>query len=170
MEASEHAILLLVATIDTNVWVVPLKPARIEFLRLSSDTVRPMQRSNTLSRMMRSGRDSPDPFSSLGQILDSITPSSSGTNHYPLSFLCLGKHGGSYNLYASTIEERDAWQRKLKEAIAACRAAQAESSVFRFETITADTAGSQDAPAHRLGLVTGRITCSLPFSECKHLA
>ena len=144
-----------------------LKPLRLEFLQLSSNTIRPVQRSNTFSRMMRSGRDSPDALSSLEHIFDSITPSSSSgnnPNYYPLSFHCHGKHGGSYTLYASTLEERTEWRRKLREAVSARKTTQAEQGVFRVETITSEIAFSQDAPAHQAGLVTGRISCTLPFS------
>lgn len=148
-----------------------LKPVRLEFLSLASLTVRPVQRSNTLSRMIRTGRDSPDPLSSLEHILDTINPNRDSSNHattgtyYPLSFSAHGKHGGAYTLYASTLTERNEWRRKIREAVAARMKAQADRSVFQVETITSDTASSQDAPAHQPGLVTGRISCSLPFSE-----
>ncbi|RPD76827.1 CNH-domain-containing protein [Lentinus tigrinus ALCF2SS1-7] len=143
-------------------------PVRLEFLQLSSNTIRPIQRSNTFSRMMRSGRDSPDAFSSLDHIFDSINPNSSSVNnpnYYPLSFHCHGKHGGSYTLYASTLDERNEWRRRLREAVAARKMIQAEEGVFRVETITTETATSQDAPSHQPGLVTGQISCTLPFTS-----
>ncbi|KAI0702715.1 CNH domain-containing protein [Earliella scabrosa] len=143
-------------------------PVRLEFLSLVSQPVRPVQRSNTLSRMMRSGRDSPDPFSSLEHILDTINLNPGGSthaHHYPFSFVAQGKHGGSYSLYAPTLDERNEWRRKIRDAVAARKAVQEERSVFQVETITADTADSQDAPAHHPGLVTGRISCSLPFAS-----
>ncbi|KAI0706017.1 CNH domain-containing protein [Cerioporus squamosus] len=152
-------------------YVVWKPPVRLEFLQLSSNTIRPVQRSNTFSRMMRSGRDSTDGLSSLEHILDSITPNSSsgssanGANYYPLSFYCHGKHGGSYTLYASTLDERNDWRRRFREAIAARKATQAEEGVFRVETITSEIASTQDAPAHQPGLVTGRISCTLPFTS-----
>ncbi|TFK84447.1 CNH-domain-containing protein [Polyporus arcularius HHB13444] len=151
-------------------YVVWKPPVRLEFLQLSSNTIRPVQRSNTFSRMMRSGRDSIDALSSLEQILDSITPNISGSTassayYHPLSFYCHGKHGGSYTLYSSTLDERNEWRRKLRDAVAARKNAQAEEGVFRVETITSEIASSQDAPAHQPGLVTGRISCTLPFTS-----
>ncbi|KAI0751992.1 CNH-domain-containing protein [Fomes fomentarius] len=156
---------------DDMKYVVWKAPVRLEFLSLASLTVRPVQRSNTLSRMIRTGRDSPDPLSSLEHILDTINPNRDSSSHattgtyYPFSFSAHGKHGGAYTLYASTLTERNEWRRKIREAVAARMKAQADRSVFQVETITSDTAMSQDAPAHQPGLVTGRISCSLPFTS-----
>ena len=143
------------------------QPLRVDFLELDAFTPRPVQRSNTLSRMIRNS--SPD-LSSLAAALPSVSSapdsdSPGNNNYYPLTFRCLGKHGGSYTLYAGTPDERNAWRRALRDAIAGRQAAQATTNVFAAETITSDTAASQDAPAHQPGLITGRITCSLPFGE-----
>ncbi|KAI0641008.1 CNH-domain-containing protein [Trametes meyenii] len=148
-------------------YVVWKPPVRIELLALESLAVRPVQRSNTLSRMMRPsrgtdspGRVSPDPALSLAL----AEGSGSGMDvYYPLAFHGHGRHGGTYTLYASSVEERNAWRAKMREAIALRRAVQESGSIFRLETITADTAGSQEAPAHQSGLVTGRVSCTLPF-------
>ncbi|KAI0371007.1 CNH-domain-containing protein [Pilatotrama ljubarskyi] len=150
-------------------YVVWKPPVRLEFLALESLSIRPVQRSNTLSRMMRRsespgpGRISPDPSFPL-----SSDPASDA--YYPVSFRTHGKHGASYTLYAATAEERAEWRRRLREALAARRAAQEAGSIFRLETITRDTAESQEAPAHAEGLVTGRVTCTLPFgmSDGRH--
>ena len=48
----------------------------------------------------------------------------------------------------------------MKEAIAARRAAQAEESIFQVETITDDT---NLASVRHPGVISGRVTCSLPF-------
>ncbi|KAI0351270.1 CNH-domain-containing protein [Trametes cingulata] len=156
-------------------YVVWKPPVRLEFLALESLSIRPVQRSNTLSRMMRRsespgpGRISPDP--SLSFSLSPFDPSSSSSDaYYPLSFHTHGKHAGSYTLYAASAEDRAEWRRRLREALAARRAAQEAGSIFRLETITRDTAESQEAPAHAEGLVTGRVACTLPFgmSDGRH--
>ena len=139
------------------------QPLRVEFLALDSLSNRPVQRSNTLSRMIRNS--SPDLSALISQPQADPHSGNNGNSYYPLSFRCHGKHGGTYTLYAATLDERNAWRRALRGAIAARRAAQAEGSVFEAETITSDTAVSQDAPAHHPGLVTGRISCSIPFGE-----
>lgn len=77
-------------------------------------------------------------------------------NYHPISFQSLGKSAGAYTLYAPTQDERDEWRRTMKAAVAATRAAQAENGVFGVETITSDTASSQDTPAHHPGLSTLR--------------
>ena len=51
----------------------------------------------------------------------------------------------------------------MKEAIAARRAAQAEESIFQVETITDDT---NLASVRHPGVISGRVTCSLPFGVC----
>ena len=149
------------------------QPIRVEYLALDSLTNRPVQRSNTLSRMIRNstGRDSPDIIAFLSSFDASSSPSDSGGgsnssgNFYPLSFHARGRHGGAHTLYAATLEDRNEWRRQLRAAIAARREERAAESVFAPLTITADTAASQDAPAALPGLVTGRIACSLPFGE-----
>ncbi|KAI0776660.1 CNH-domain-containing protein [Trametes elegans] len=152
-------------------FVVWKPPMRLELLALESLTVRPVHRSNTLSRMMRAsargpvgdppgpaGRISPDPFSALA------FPGDGAETYYPLSVHCRGKRGGSYTLYAGTVDERNEWRRRIREAIAARHAARAARTIFALETVTRDTAESQEAPAHQSGLVTGRVACTLPFS------
>ncbi|KAI0742489.1 CNH-domain-containing protein [Daedaleopsis nitida] len=148
---------------DDVKYVVWKPPVRLEFLSLASPTVRPVQRSNTLSRMMRPSRDSLDSFEHASDAFPT-TASHIHANYHPISFQSLGKSAGAYTLYAPTQDERDEWRRKMKEAVAATKAAQAENSVFSVETITSDTASSQDTPAHHPGLVTGRISCTLPFA------
>ncbi|TBU55674.1 CNH-domain-containing protein [Dichomitus squalens] len=147
---------------DDLKYVVWKPPVRVEFLVLSSLSIRPVQRSNTFTRMMRPGRDSPDLSSVL---VDSLAEGSHDKSYHPLSFHCYGKHGGTYTLYAATPDERNEWRRRMKEAIGARRAAQAEGSVFQVETITDDTSLPS---AHHPGLITGRISCSLPFAKDGH--
>ncbi|OSD03816.1 CNH-domain-containing protein [Trametes coccinea BRFM310] len=135
-------------------------PVRTELLSLESLPVRPVQRSNTLSRMMRTGRsDSPGRISPDPAL--SFEPGSD--IYYPLSFNCHGKHGASYTLYASTIEVRNEWRRKMLHAISARKASQESSSIFRLETISASTTLSHEGPAHHSGQITGRASCTLPF-------
>ena len=52
----------------------------------------------------------------------------------------------------------------MKEVIAAQRAMQTGQSVFEMETIMNDTGADSDGFGHHPGLVTGRVSCSLPFS------
>ncbi|KAI1795435.1 CNH-domain-containing protein [Ganoderma leucocontextum] len=146
-------------------YVVWKPPVRIEFLALSSLSIRPVQRSNTFSRIMRTGRDSPDLLSIFS---DGPADSNHDNNYHPLSFHCHGKNGGSYTLYATTPDERNAWRRRMKEVIAAQRTVQARQSVFQVETITDDTSADKDGSALHPGLVTGRISCSMPFSKDGH--
>lgn len=144
-----------------------MQPVRLELLALESLSIRPVQRSNTLSRMMRpgrsdssaSGRISPDPA------LAWDTHPGSADTYYPLSIQAHGKHGASYTLYTRTVEERSEWRRKMREAIEARKAVREAGSIFRLETITADTASSQEVPAQQAGLVTGRVFCTLPFGR-----
>ncbi|KAI9061856.1 CNH-domain-containing protein [Trametes sanguinea] len=146
----------------TTKYVVWRSPVRTELLSMESLPVRPVQRSNTLSRMMRTGRSespgriSPDPALSFEPGSDI---------YYPLSFNCYGKHGASYTLFASTIEVRNEWRRKMLHAINARKASQESSSIFRLETISDSTTTSHEGPAHHSGQITGRASCTLPFGS-----
>ncbi|KAI8992805.1 CNH domain-containing protein [Trametes punicea] len=149
-------------------YVVWKHPVRLELLELESLAMRPVQRNNTLSRMMGTGRSdspgriSPDPALCLDLGNDAF---------YPLSFHSHGKHGASYTLYASTMEQRNDWRRRIMQAITVRRELLESISIFRLATITADTASSQVTPAQQPGLVTGQVSCTLPFGtpDGRHL-
>ncbi|KAH9925626.1 CNH domain-containing protein [Epithele typhae] len=148
---------LVMAKLKGSRRLVWKNPVRVEFLALDSLTNRPVQRSNTLSRMIQ-GRASTDSLSSFpfstphDDAHDLSSTTSNGNTYYPLSFHVHGKHNCAYTLFAPTLDARNAWRRRLRDAIAARRAAQEARAVFTPQAIAADMAVSQDAPAAAPGL------------------
>lgn len=81
---------------------------------------------------------------------------------YPCTINYIGRLGGLYTLYAESAQARAEWRVKLEEAIALRKGAAEREKVFGLETLSVGTfpvAGVGD------GVFTGRVTCSVPFSE-----
>lgn len=79
--------------------------------------------------------------------------------------------GGPYIIYAESAQLRNEWKAKLEEALGMHKIIQESNKVFEIETLSADTfylpsiatgaagpAWTQDAN------LTGKVTCSVPFS------
>lgn len=77
--------------------------------------------------------------------------------------------GGPYILYAESAQVRAEWKQKLEEALGLRKVVQESNKVFEIETLSTDTFTipamvASTAPAWNEN-VTGKVTCSVPFSE-----
>lgn len=78
----------------------------------------------------------------------------------------VGRTGGLYTLYAESAQGRTEWRTKLEEALGARKGVAERERVFGLETLSL---GSFPAAVVGQGVgdgvFTGKVTCSVPFSE-----
>lgn len=91
---------------------------------------------------------------------------------YPCTIHHNGRVGGLYTLYAESSGSRGEWKQKLEEAIGLRKVVQESNKVFEIETLSTDTflapsiMAGPSAPAWNSDQTfTGKVTCSIPFSE-----
>jgi len=84
---------------------------------------------------------------------------------YPCTFHHNARLGALYTLYAETAQARLEWKAKLEEAIGLRKVVQESNKVFEVETLSVDTFPSPALMWSRDGNFTGKVTCSVPFSE-----
>lgn len=106
----------------------------------------------------------------------SATPSSGAVNDnrtvYPSTIHHNGRLGGTYTLYAESSAIRDEWKTKLEEALGLRKVVQELNKVFAIESLSVDTflvpsmnTAPNSAVLHDGTFFTGKVTCSVPFSE-----
>ena len=106
----------------------------------------------------------------------SNTASSSGANDnrtvYPCTIHHNGRLGGTHTLYAESTAIRDEWKKKLEEALGLRKVVQELNEVFAIESLSVDTflvpsmnTGPNSSVWHDGTFFTGKVTCSVPFSE-----
>ena len=95
---------------------------------------------------------------------------------YPFTIQHNGRLGGSYVLHADSPQIRLEWKEKLEEATGLRRVVQESNKVFEIETLTMHTFSTSPrvtSPTPSLpwteGMVTGKVTCSIPFSMLSNL-
>ena len=90
---------------------------------------------------------------------------------YPCTIHHNGRLGGLYTLYAESAQARLEWKAKLDEAIGLRKVVQESNKVFEVETLSVDTFFAPTLMANagpswnNDGNFTGKVTCSVPFSE-----
>ena len=91
---------------------------------------------------------------------------------YPCTILHTGRLGGLYTVYAESSQARTELKDKLQEAIGLRKVVQESNKVFEVETLSSDTfvvPSMLGAPTNHSwnteGAFTGKVTCSVPFSE-----
>jgi len=82
---------------------------------------------------------------------------------YPCTIHHNARFGGLYTLYAETAQARLEWKAKLEEAIGLRKIVQESNKVFEVETLSVDTFFA--STWNNDGNFTGKVTCSVPFSE-----
>lgn len=110
--------------------------------------------------------------------MSAITPGASPENAndsrsvYPLTLHHNGRTGGPIILYAESAQARNEWKQKLDEALGLRKVVQESNKVFEVETLSADTflvpsavAGTTSPSWNQDNAFTGKVTCSVPFSE-----
>ena len=90
---------------------------------------------------------------------------------FPCTIHHNGRLGGLYTLYAESAQARLEWKAKLEEAIGLRKVVQESNKVFEVETLSLDTFFAPTLMANagpswnNDGNFTGKVTCSVPFSE-----
>lgn len=92
---------------------------------------------------------------------------------YPCTIHYSGRLGGLYTLFTESPQARAEWKQKLEEAIGLRKVVQESNKVFEMEPLSTDTflvpaiSASATAPSwNHENSFTGKVTCSVPFSEC----
>lgn len=100
------------------------------------------------------------------------SPEADARSVYPLTLHHNGRMGGAYVLFAESAQIRSEWKEKLEHAIGLRKVVQESNKAFEVETLSSDTflmplyANTAQGPAWEQGnTLTGRVTCSVPFSE-----
>lgn len=88
-----------------------------------------------------------------------------------MTFLQTGRSGGILVLYAESSAARDEWKLKLNEALGLRKVVQESNRVFEIETLNINTfytypntMTQSQAPWQEGHSLTGKVTCSVPFS------
>ena len=91
---------------------------------------------------------------------------------YPLTIHHNARLGGSYILYAESSQVRAEWKQKLEEGMGLRTVVQESNKVFEVETLSVQTfnvqpisSGPPLATYSEGGQITGKVTCSIPFSQ-----
>jgi RHO1 GDP-GTP exchange protein 1/2 len=92
---------------------------------------------------------------------------------YPCTIHYNGRLGGLLTLYSESANSRSEWKTKLNEAIGIRKVVQESNKVFEVETLSSETflvpslAPGPSGPAFNGNdsQFTGKVTCSIPFSE-----
>lgn len=90
---------------------------------------------------------------------------------YPCIIHHNGRSGGLYTLFAESAQARLDWKSKLEGAIRSRNTVQESAKAFEVRTLSVDTFFTPTLLAKAgpswsdVGNFTGRVTCSVPFSE-----
>ena len=131
----------------------------------------PTQRGAGLLRNLRGGERHGETASATpGLSPESATDSRSV---FPLTLHHNGRMGGPHILYAESAQIRTEWKNKLEEALGLRKIVQESNKVFEVEYLSRDTfimppmssAGAAGPSWNQDSQLTGRVTCSVPFSE-----
>jgi hypothetical protein len=140
------------------------QPIPLELLSLINFSDPPRQRPN---RILFSGgtttHDDPIPGSEAASDSRTVYP-------FTISFIGQGQLGGQYTLWTDSFASRADWQEKLLHAKVLRSEVNDANKVFEMTPLSQDT--FYMAPNYAVskaegdGVWTGRVTCSVPFSEC----
>ena len=92
---------------------------------------------------------------------------------YPLTLHHNGRMGGPHILYAESSQIRNEWKNKLEEALGLRKVVQESNKVFEVEYLSMDTfimppmseSAAAGPTSNQDSRFTGKVTCSVPFSE-----
>ena len=131
----------------------------------------PTQRGAGILRNLRGGERHGEAGSASTPGLSPETASDSRFV-YPLTLHHNGRMGGPHILYAESYQIRSEWKKKLEEALGLRKIVQESNKVFEVECLSTDTfimppmsAGAAGPTWNQDSQFTGRVTCSVPFSE-----
>jgi len=139
-------------------------------LTLVNFTDPPTQRGAGILRNLRGGERHGEP----GSANPGLSPETATDSRsvYPLTLHHNGRMGGPHILYAESPQIRNEWKKKLEEALGLRKVVQESNKVFEVEYLSMDTfvmppmsAGASGPAWNQDSQFTGRVTCSVPFSE-----
>jgi len=138
---------------------------------LANFTDPPTQRSAGILRGLRGGRDG-DSTNLTPNAPMAPENSVDARAVFPCTIHHNGRLGGLYTVYAESASLRTEWKQKLDEAIGLRKVVQESNKVFEVETLSMDTflvpsirAGAPTPAWSHENSFTGKVTCSVPFSE-----
>jgi hypothetical protein len=140
------------------------RPIPLDLLTLVNFTDPPAQRSTGLLRNLRGERNA---GGENGGVAEGPADSRS---IFPCTIHHNARAGGSHILYAESAQARAEWQQKLEEALGLRRVVQESNKVFELEMLSTDTflvpslVTPATQPAYHENSLTGKVTCSVPFS------
>ncbi|KAF8517935.1 Dbl-like domain-containing protein [Hysterangium stoloniferum] len=151
-------------------------PIPLDLLTLASFTDPPQQRGTGLLRGLRGGHNdgSTIPNNTMPNANNAELPVDSRTV-YPCTIHHNGRLGGLYTLYAESAQARLEWKNKLEDALVLRKAVTENNKVFEAETLSCDTflvpsiQGPSNAAYNQETILTGKVTCSVPFSTAEGL-
>ena len=141
----------------------------MDLLTLANFTDPPTQRGNSILRLGRSHAGDTATPTGAQQSPESSTDS---RLVFPCTIHHNGRLGGLYTVFAVSQQARNEWKQKLEEAIGLRKVVQDSNKVFEIETLSADTflvpamgPSSGSTSWNHENAFTGKVTCSVPFSE-----
>ena len=129
----------------------------------------PTQRSTGILRNLRGG----ERHGEAGSANPGLSPETATDSRfvYPLTLHHNGRMGGPHILYAESSQIRNEWKNKLEEALGLRKIVQESNKVFEVEYLSMDTfimppmSAAAGPTWNQDSQFTGRVTCSVPFSE-----
>ena len=92
---------------------------------------------------------------------------------FPFTIHHIGRLGGTHTLYAESAASRSEWQKKLEECLGLRKVVQESNKVFEIESLSmhtflmpSQTMGPNSSIWYDGTVLTGKVTCSVPFSKC----
>ncbi|KZV64681.1 Dbl homology domain-containing protein [Peniophora sp. CONT] len=155
---------------------VTYRPIPLELLVVENFTDPPISRAAALLKLNKSSigpLGGAHPIDSSGPGTASSPDAANDSRVYLCTMRHTGRLGGDYVLYAESLGAQAKWQKKLAEARGLKKVMQEANKVFEVETLSTDTffmpsivgAGTATNSSQNAdGQVTGRVTCSLPFT------
>jgi RHO1 GDP-GTP exchange protein 1/2 len=149
-----------------------IQPIPLDLLTLATFTDPPTQRGGGLIPFRGKGAAHTDGINQGPTLSGLGSPDSVSDARvvYPCTLHHNGRLGGLYTLFAETAQARSEWKTKLEEAIGLRKVVQESNKVFEVETLSIDTflAPSLLPPNpswNNDNILTGKVTCSVPFSK-----
>jgi hypothetical protein len=153
------------------------QPIPLDLLTLTSFSDPPTQRAAGLLRNLRGGgggsTQHDGPSANAGPASADGGSATDARAVYPCTIHHNGRVGGLYVLYAESAAARAEWKQKLEEAIGLRKVVQESNKVFEPEVLSSETflvpslrAGPAAPAWNGDTLLTGKVTCSIPFSAC----
>lgn len=154
--------------------ITPIKPIPLEMLIVdSSENTRAPTFLNIGQRDQSRRRTNSINRGSANQQVIPDMEKTDGRTSNPFTILHIGRHGGTYQLFASSSNLRRMWKEKILEAQTKLQISKSNSQVFELFTLNDVTFGTGQIVANQAGnpaagtagttTSKGKVTCSVAF-------